>query len=116
MAYTTTLAERSVLLARRSTVVVPALLFLAFAARLLPVLRGSGLRGILAYDDGVYYGAADALLSGRLPYADFTLLPPRAVLAVRAPSAALGPLTSDPAGLASARAAFMAIGALNAVL
>src|SRR3954464_7703888 len=105
MAYTTTLAERSVLLARRSTVVVPALLFLAFAARLLPVLRGSGLRGILAYDDGVYFGAADALLSGRLPYRDFILLHPPGVLVVLAPFAALGRLTSDPVGLASARAA-----------
>jgi hypothetical protein len=116
MAYTTAVAERSVLLARRTSVVVPVLVLVAFTARLLPVLRGGGLRGILAYDDGVYFGAADALLSGRLPYRDFILLHPPGVLVVLAPFAALGRLTSDPIGLAAARVAFMAIGALNAVL
>ena len=33
----------------------------ALVARLAPVLRGGGLTGILAYDDGVYYSASDAL-------------------------------------------------------
>jgi Predicted integral membrane protein len=88
----------------------------AFLARLVPVLRGGGLRGILAYDDGVYFGAADALLSGRLPYQDFVFLHPPGVLLVLAPFAALGRLTSDPVGLAAARVAFMAVGAVNAVL
>lgn len=95
---------------------VGALLVVGFLARLVPVLRGAGLHGILAYDDGVYFGAADAVLSGRLPYRDFLLLHPPGVLLVLAPFAALGRLTSDPFGMAVARLAFMAVGALNAVL
>src|SRR5471030_903540 len=116
MAQTTAAAPRSARHALRPSIALWLLLALAFLARLAPVLRGGGLRGILAYDDGVYFGAADALLSGRLPYRDFLLLHPPGVLIALAPFAALGRLTSDPLGLAVARLAFMAIGALNAVL
>jgi alpha-1,2-mannosyltransferase len=116
MAQTTAAAQRSAPFALRFSVGLWLLLAVAFLARLAPVLRGGGLRGILAYDDGVYFGAADALLSGRLPYRDFLFLHPPGVLVVLAPFAALGRLTSDPVGLAVARLAFMAIGALNAVL
>ncbi|MCY7372478.1 MAG: glycosyltransferase 87 family protein [Spirochaetaceae bacterium] len=100
-----------------STAVVPwLLLVVAFLARLVPVLRGGGLHGILAYDDGVYFGAADSLLSGRLPYRDFLFLHPPGVLLVLAPFTGLARVTSDPTGFAVARLAFMAVGALNAVL
>lgn len=112
----TTAARRSAPYGLWPSLALWLLLAVAFVARLAPVLRGGGLRGILAYDDGVYFGAADALLSGRLPYRDFLLLHPPGVLIVLAPFAALGRLTSDPTGLAVARLAFMAIGALNAVL
>jgi hypothetical protein len=89
----------------------------ALAARLAPVLRGGGLTGILAYDDGVYYSASDALLSGRLPYRDYLLLHPPGITLVLAPFAALGRLVGeDPVGLAAARLAFMAVGATSAVL
>ncbi len=89
----------------------------ALVARLAPVLRGGGLTGILAYDDGVYYSASDALLSGRLPYRDYLLLHPPGITLVLAPFAALGRLVGeDPIGLAAARLAFMAIGAASAVL
>ena len=88
----------------------------ALAARLAPVLRGGGLRGVLAYDDGVYYSASDALLSGRLPYRDYLLLHPPGITLVLAPFAALGRLTSDPVGFAAARLAFMGLGAVSAVL
>ncbi len=89
---------------------------LAFTLRLVPVLRGGGLQGVLGYDDGVYYSAANALLSGRLPYRDYLLLHPPGIIAVLAPFAALGRLLSDSTGLALARLAFMGVGALNAVL
>jgi 4-amino-4-deoxy-L-arabinose transferase-like glycosyltransferase len=89
---------------------------LAFVARLVPVLRGGGLNGLLGYDDGVYFGAADALVSGRLPYRDFLLLHPPGVLLILSPFAGLARLVGDPSGLAVARLAFMAVGALNAVL
>jgi alpha-1,2-mannosyltransferase len=116
MAQTLAVAQRSAASMLRSSVALWLLFAVAFVARLAPVLRGGGLRGILAYDDGVYFGAADALLSGRLPYRDFLLLHPPGVLIVLAPFAALGRVTSDPVGLAVARLAFMAVGALNAVL
>ncbi len=89
----------------------------ALAARIIPVLRGGGLTGILAYDDGVYYSSAGALLSGRLPYRDYLLLHPPGSTLVLAPFAALGRLVgSDPAGLAAGRLAFMLVGAASAVL
>ena len=89
----------------------------ALAARLAPVLRGGGLTGVLAYDDGVYYSASDALLSGRMPYRDYLLLHPPGITLVLAPFAALGRLLGeDPLGLATARLAFMLLGATSAVL
>jgi alpha-1,2-mannosyltransferase len=88
----------------------------AFALRLVPVLRGGGLTGVLGFDDGVYYGAADALLGGRLPYRDVLLLHPPGIVWVLSPVAALGRLTTDSTGLAVGRLLFMAVGAVNAVL
>ncbi|MGZ4610683.1 MAG: glycosyltransferase 87 family protein [Actinomycetes bacterium] len=89
---------------------------LAFVARLLPVLAGGGLTGVLAYDDGVYFGGAEAFVFGRLPYRDFVLLHPPGVLVVLAPLAELARFTTDVHAMAAARLVFMAIGALNAVL
>jgi alpha-1,2-mannosyltransferase len=86
----------------------------AFVARLLPVLRGAGLQGILGYDDGVYYVGASSLVAGRWPYADFTFLHPPGILLVLAPFAVLGRITSDHVGLSVARLAFMALGSVNA--
>jgi hypothetical protein len=96
--------------------IVVALTLLAFAARLLPVLRGAGLQGVLGYDDGVYVAGAASLVAGHWPYADFTLLHPPGILLVLAPFAALGRITSDHTGLEVARLTFMALGAVNAGL
>jgi alpha-1,2-mannosyltransferase len=90
---------------------------LAFALRLSAVLHGGGPKGFFGrYDDGVYYSGAVALLSGRMPYRDFVLLHPPGVLLASAPFAEIGRLTHDSTGLASARVAWMGIGALIAVL
>ncbi len=89
---------------------------LAFAVRLLSVSRGGGLLAWSDYDGVVYYTGADSLIAGRIPYADFVLLHPPGILLVLAPFAALGHLFTDPVGYATARVAFMALGALNAVL
>lgn len=89
---------------------------LAFAARALLLLRGGGLAGLHAYDDGVYHVAAVAWLHGRAPYDQFVLLHPPGLLYLLAPFAALGELTTDSLGLQAARVGFMALGALNAVL
>jgi alpha-1,2-mannosyltransferase len=89
---------------------------LALVVRMVPVLLGGGLTSFGRYDDGVYYAAADALTFGRVPYRDFVLLHPPGIALVLAPFALLGRLTTDPIGMGSARAAFMAIGAGNAML
>jgi len=89
---------------------------LALAARLLPVLRGGGLRGIGNYDDGVYYAAGTALASGLLPYRDFVLLHPPGVVLTLAPFGLLGQLLDDSTAFAAARVAWMLLGAINAVL
>ena len=39
----------------------------ALANRLVPVLRGAGLSGVISYDDGVYYAGAVGLVRGQLP-------------------------------------------------
>lgn len=88
----------------------------AFAVRIGFLLRGGGLTGIGGYDDGVYYAAAEALVHGRLPYADYLLLHPPGVVLATAPFAAIGALTTDATGWAVGRIAFELIGAANAAL
>jgi alpha-1,2-mannosyltransferase len=101
-----------------ATSVLPlvAVALVAFAARLAVMVRGGGLSGSDGYDDSVYYAAATALIHGRLPYRDFVLLHPPGLLLALAPFAALAQLVSDRTGQELARLAFMALGALNAVL
>jgi alpha-1,2-mannosyltransferase len=78
--------------------------------------HGGSLHESPSYDTGVYYAGADALIHGRLPYADFTLVhPPAAVLALT-PFAALGRLTTDHVGFVIACLAWMALGAANSLL
>jgi hypothetical protein len=89
---------------------------IAFAVRLIPVLRGGGLFGFGNYDDGVYYAAATGLVHGRLPYQDFLILHPPGVLLLLAPFALGAQLSSDSYGFAAARLAWMLLGAVNAVL
>jgi alpha-1,2-mannosyltransferase len=89
---------------------------LAFLCRLWPVLHGGGLRGLAGYDDGVYYSGADAIVSGRMPYRDFTLLHPPGLLFLLTPFAELGRLVGDADGWAVARVAMMLVGSLSAVL
>ena len=89
---------------------------LALAIRLFVVLRGGGLYGYLGYDDGVYFAAATALVSGRLPYQDFVLLHPPGIALLLTPFAALGRLTSDSDAMAVARVSFMVLAAVNAGL
>ena len=103
---------------RRSVLacVALALFALAFAARLTPVLRGGGLVGLGNYDDGVHYAAAAALVAGLLPYQDFLLLHPPAILLLLSPFAALAHLVGDPHALAAARLGWMALGGVNALL
>ena len=70
----------------------------ALAVRRVPVLRGGGLFGTMAYDDGVYFGSAIALLDGRVPYRDFLLLHPPGILVVSRRSPRSGTWSATPPG------------------
>jgi len=89
---------------------------LAFVVRIFPVLVAGGLLGLQGYDDGVYFGAASALVHGRIPYRDFLLLHPPGIVLSLTPFAALGAIVGDPTAFAAARVAFIGLGALNATL
>jgi len=90
---------------------------LAFALRFgIALFSNGGLGGLYGYDAGVYYGAADALIHGRVPYRDFILLHPPLLMLVLTPFAALGRITTDHAGYITANVAFNVLAALNAVL
>ena len=92
------------------------LLVLGFSARLVAALRGSGLDGLMYYDDGVNFAAAVGLVHGQLPYRDFLLLHPPGIVLALSPFAGLAQLTSDPTGFVVSRIVFMVIGGINAVL
>jgi 4-amino-4-deoxy-L-arabinose transferase-like glycosyltransferase len=102
---------------RRWRLWIPAgIAVVAFLSRLIPVLRGGGLFGVDTYDPSVYYAAAVGLFSGRLPYQDFLLLHPPGILIALQPFAALGAVVGDPDAMASARVAFMLLGAGSTLL
>jgi alpha-1,2-mannosyltransferase len=88
----------------------------AYVARLVPVVRGGGLRGMNSYDGAVYYAAAAGLAHGLLPYRDFLFLHPPGIVVALLPFAALGRVIGDPYGMEAATLAWLGIGALNAVL
>ena len=97
--------------------VVGAVFFLALAVRLMTVLFShGGLWGNYGYDGSVYYAAADAVTFGRMPYQDFVLLHPPALMLALTPFAVLGRLVGDHAGFVAATLSFQVLGALNAAL
>lgn len=87
----------------------------AVAARLVPLLRGGGLRGYGSYDDSVYFAATLGWLHGRWPYRDFLFLQPPGVIVVLSPSAALARWFGDSGGLAAARMGWIVAGGLTTV-
>ena len=90
---------------------------IALAARLaVVVFSHGGPLGSFGYDGSVYYASADALTFGRLPYDDFVLLHPPALMLALTPFALLGRLTTDHAGFVAANTAFAVLGAINAML
>jgi len=97
-------------------IAVVAVFLVGFGVRLNLLLRGGGLLGIGAYDDGVYYSAAAQLLHGHLPYRDYLFVQPPDIVVLLAPFAALAHLIGDPAAIVTMRIAFELLGGLNAVL
>lgn len=89
---------------------------LALALRLGVILRKGGIHGIIGYDCGVYFSGADALLHGRLPYRDFTMVHPPAITLVLIPFAALTHLMTDWHAFIVATFFFALLGATNAAL
>ena len=57
--------------------------------RAIPLLRTGGLFSGIEYDDGVYLSSAALLVSGHLPYTEFTLLHPPGIAILLAPFGAL---------------------------
>lgn len=86
------------------------------ALRIAPWLHANVFLGVQEYDDGVYYGAAKALLHGLLPYRDFTIVHPPGSAVLLLPFAAVGAAFGDPVGLAGARLAVAAVAVVNIVL
>jgi hypothetical protein len=90
----------------------------AYVARLVPVVRGAGLRGMNSYDGAVYYAAAAGLAHGLLPYRDFLFLhPPGIVVALdqlRRPRSQLGfgQRLTDMVGLTTLHAGSVAVAAV----
>ncbi|HEU4545418.1 MAG TPA: hypothetical protein VFR88_03920, partial [Microlunatus sp.] len=89
---------------------------LAVAVRLTGTLRAAGLYGLGNYDDGVHFAAGLGLVNGLLPYRDFLLLHPPGVVLALAPFAASSWLIGEPDAMAVARATWMVLGGVNAIL
>ena len=102
--------------ARPPAAVLGLVALLALAVRLGPLLASGGLRSLMGYDDGVHLAAAQEVLAGRLPYADFTLLQPPGVVVLLLPFAAAGELVGSDVALAAARLTTIGVAVLNAVL
>src|SRR5579875_2720323 len=102
---------------RRSLQIATGVVFLvALFFRLAVILRKGGIHGIIGYDCGVYFAGADALLHGRLPYRDFTMVHPPGITLTLTPFAALTHVMTDWHAFIVAILAFCVLGAVNAVL
>lgn len=102
---------------QRLFAVATALVFLVgLVARLGVILRKGGIHGIIGYDTGVYFSGSDALLHGRLPYRDFTMVHPPGITLAVTPFAALTHFMSDWNAFIVANVAFCILGAANAAL
>lgn len=109
-------ARLAVLRQRRLRICAAVVFAVALVFRLGVILRKGGIHGIMGYDCGVYFAGADALLHGRLPYRDFTMVHPPGITLTVAPFAALTNVMTDWHAFVVATLAFCLIGATNAVL
>ena len=101
---------------RRVQLALLLIVLVGLALRIAPWLHARVFLGVQEYDDGVYYGAAAALLHGLLPYRDFTIVHPPGSALLLLPFAAVGAAFGDPVGLAGARVAVAAVAVVNIVL
>lgn len=85
------------------------------ALRLLQLTRGH-LLGVTEYDDGVYFGSAIRLINGVMPYRDFVLVQPPAVVLLMTPVAALSKVVGTAWGMGIARLLTVAAGTASVPL
>lgn len=74
------------------------------------------LRQVLGYDDGAYFGGAQMLVEGHLPYHTFPFVQPPGSLLVASPFAAAGSLLGGDVGMAILRVAMIAMAAVTCLL
>lgn len=110
-------------LRRALTVLAPAVpaavvAWIVAAAALTPQHALTGVHGYAGtgYDDGVYLGSAVRLLHGQLPYLDYDLLHPPAVLWLSLPFAALGEVAGGQVALAGVRVLTVLVAGVNVLL
>ncbi len=92
------------------------IVLMGLGIRLGPLVWNEGLRGVVAYDDAVYFSGAQHLVAGDLPYRDFLFLHPPGMLVLLVPFAELSHLVTDSWSLAGAKLFLVAIGVANTVL
>jgi alpha-1,2-mannosyltransferase len=88
----------------------------AVALRTYPWTKPNVLLGMMEYDDGVYYAAANAVVHGQIPYREFVLLHPPGSIIALLPFVTLGSIVGDNWGLAIARVAVVAVSLVNLYL
>lgn len=101
---------------RRFRIGVAVVFVAALAMRLGVILRSGGIHGIIGYDCGVYFADADALLHGRLPYRDFTMVHPPGIMLALTPFAALTRVMTDWHAFIVATLVFCVLSSVSAVL
>jgi alpha-1,2-mannosyltransferase len=86
------------------------------ALRCYQLSRPGYLDGVTEYDDGVLFGNALRLLSGVIPYRDFSMVQPPGSMLLIAPAALLGKIAGTTTGLAASRVLTVAADTANIVL
>jgi hypothetical protein len=105
--------------ARRVTeawLLIAACAAIGFALRWYQLTRPGYLYGVTEYDDGVLFGNALRLISGVMPYRDFSMVQPPGSMLVIAPAALLAKAAGSTAGLAASRMLTLAVDTANIVL
>ena len=88
----------------------------ASALVLYGLTRPHALFGVVQYDDGVYFDAAIRLVTGHLPYRDFTMVQPPGIAVLFAPVALIARHVGTRDGLAIARCVTAVVAGFNAYL
>jgi alpha-1,2-mannosyltransferase len=97
----------------RGNLLLVCVLALGVAVRGASLTLNGAWDGLVEYDDGVHFGAAELLLSGQVPYRDFVFVQPPGVALLLQPAALLGRAVGEDVAWGFARLGFVALGLLN---